>query len=182
MSLRKYKLLFKLVLFLLITTVSFFVVPEKTEIKTNIIQLNDKEIIEENFVNKVIDGDTIQLKSGERVRYIGIDTPEISHTKNTKNDCFGLAATEANSDLVLNKKVRLVRDVSKTDKYSRLLRYVYVLDINNKEMFVNQLLLERGYATVFTVPPDVKYAELFKQSEAKARTEKLGLWSSCVLK
>ncbi|MEA2016532.1 MAG: thermonuclease family protein [Actinomycetota bacterium] len=81
-----------------------------------------KTIIYYQVSYRVIDGDTIELENGDIVRYIGINTPET-------DEFYGDIATSKNSDLVLNKTLRLEKDVSETDKYGRLLRYVYVGDI-----------------------------------------------------
>lgn len=90
-------------------------------------------------VIKMIDGDTIELGNGERVRYIGIDSPE----RLNGGECYYQEALEKNSELVLGKSVRLVNDISEADKYHRLLKYVYVGDV-----FVNELLVREGYAAV----------------------------------
>lgn len=127
---------------------------------------------EEFIVTKVIDGDTIVLENGEVVRYIGIDTPELRSRSHGGPDCYAIEATNKNKELVLNKKVRLVKDVSERDRYNRLLRYVYV---NNT--FVNETLVREGYAKAVTYPPDVKYADLFRSAEKEARQEGRGLWS-----
>ncbi len=128
---------------------------------------------EEHLVTKVIDGDTIVLDNGEVVRYIGIDTPEIRAHSKGGPDCYALEAKVRNKELVLNKKVRLVKDVSNRDRYHRLLRYVYVGDT-----FINETLVREGYAKVATYPPDVKYVDLFRQAEQEARQRGRGLWSS----
>lgn len=122
------------------------------------------------FVVKVIDGDTIKLANGERVRYIGIDTPETKHPKKVVQ-YFGKEAYEANKKLVEGKKVKLEFDVQKRDKYGRLLAYVYVNDI-----FVNAWLVENGYAYAVTYPPNVKYQKLFLKLQREAREKKRGLW------
>lgn len=126
------------------------------------------------LVTKVIDGDTIELETGEKVRYIGMNTPEIHHPKKSV-ECFGKEAAKRNEELVLNKKVHLVKDVSETDRYKRLLRYVYLAD----GRFVNLELVEEGYAYVDTFPPDVKFAEVFKKTMEEARDAKRGLWKMC---
>lgn len=123
-------------------------------------------VYEQNVVVRVIDGDTIELSSGQRVRYIGIDTPE-------RDECFYLEAKAVNEQLVLNKKVKLVKDVSETDKYGRLLRYVYVENI-----FVNQYLVKEGYAYAATYPPDVSYAEDFVKAQETARNQQKGFWKA----
>ncbi len=128
-------------------------------------------------VTKVIDGDTIVLENGQTVRYIGIDAPE------TKGDCFAAESTNKNKELVLGKDVRLEKDVSETDRYKRLLRYVYVegpsTDSGQTSLFVNDYLVRSGYAKVMTYPPDVKYNDKFLESEKYARENNLGLWSKC---
>lgn len=124
-------------------------------------------------VARVIDGDTIVLENGERVRYIGIDAPEVVHPKRPI-ECFGRESTNRNRQLVEGKMVRLEKDVSERDKYNRLLRYVW-----SGEDFVNLKLVQEGYASVFTYPPDVKYAAEFVKAEREARAAERGLWSTC---
>lgn len=136
---------------------SFFISPTPTIIP--------KVVSQEIIVTRVIDGDTIELSNGKQVRYIGIDTPE-------RDECFFQEAKLANEKMVLNKKVRLVKDVSQTDKYGRLLRYVYVNDI-----FVNEYLLKQGYALVATYPPDVAYTDSFVNAQQEAQNNKRGFWS-----
>ena len=132
-----------------------------------------QEPVEELFlVTKVIDGDTIEIEGGKRVRYIGIDTPE-TVDPNRPTGCYGKEASNKNSELVLNKKVRLVKDVSDTDRYGRFLRYVYIDDT-----FVNDYLVKEGYAKASTYAPDVKFSEQFAASEREARENKRGLWGS----
>lgn len=122
-------------------------------------------------VARVIDGDTIKLVNGERVRYIGIDTPELHHPKKPV-EYLAKEAKEFNQKLVGGKVVRLEFDVEKRDKYGRLLAYVYVDDT-----FVNAKLLEEGYAQILTIPPNVKYADEFLNLQGKAREENRGLWA-----
>lgn len=122
----------------------------------------------------VYDGDTIQLSSGEKVRYIGIDSPELNHEENKKG-CFADEATEENKRLVLNKKLSLSKDITDRDKYDRLLRYVYL----EGGTFVNLELVRRGYAKKLTIPPDTKFQQDFKDAELYAKTNRLGLWGAC---
>ncbi len=119
----------------------------------------------------VIDGDTIYLATGEKVRYVGINAPEIHHPYK-KVECFGKEASQENKNLVEGKNVILIKDISDKDKYGRLLRYVYADDI-----FVNDFLVKNGYALVSTFPPDVENKNLFLESENYARKNYLGLWS-----
>ncbi len=121
-------------------------------------------------VARVIDGDSIELVGGQKVRYIGIDAPELFDNKN-RMTCEGEAGHKANKLLVEGKAVRLVRDVSERDKYGRLLRYVYLGDV-----LVNEYLLMSGLAYAWAYPPDVKFAAKFKDIYESAKTTKKGLW------
>jgi micrococcal nuclease len=125
------------------------------------------------LVTRVIDGDTIEIEGGTTVRYIGIDTPETSHpTKGVQ--CFGREATNKNKELVEGKRVRLEKDVSETDKFGRLLRYVYLDD-----EFINERLVREGFAHSSAFPPDVKYQDLFVSAQEIARSNNAGLWNAC---
>ena len=123
------------------------------------------------MVVRVIDGDTVVIEGGERLRYIGMDTPEST----TQHECFGDEATERNRDLVEGRVVALETDVSGRDRFGRLLRYVYVDGV-----MVNELLVLEGYATANTFPPDIKYQERFLAAQTAAREAAAGLWSACV--
>ena len=127
-------------------------------------------------VTKVIDGDTLEIIfNGEtkKVRLIGIDTPESVHPDKEKNVPFGKVTSEFTEKALLGQNVILEFDVSTTDKYGRLLAYVYVGD----KMF-NKTLLENGMAQVKTYPPDVKYADEFAKIQEQARNNKVGMWSN----
>ena len=121
---------------------------------------------------KVIDGDTIILDNGEVVRYIGIDTPEVS-VPATALECYGPEATVRNKELVEGKKVKLTRDIKNRDKHGRLLRYVYVDDGNT---FVNLALVEGGYARTLTIYPNISYVREVELAVAEAQAEKRGIW------
>ena len=136
-------------------------------------QEEPKDSFGDILVTRVIDGDTIEIEGGQRVRYIGIDTPETSHPQKGV-ECFGREASAENRKLVEGKKVVLEKDVSEIDKYGRLLRYVYARDT-----FVNQYLVIQGYAHSSSYPPDIKYQDLFAQAEKEARENNRGLWSGC---
>ncbi len=129
--------------------------------------------VEAVLVTRVVDGDTVELESGEKVRYIGINTPEtVAPGKGV--ECYGKNASEKNVELVEGKVVYLEMDVSDEDRYDRLLRYVYLAD----GQMVNELLVAEGYANASSYPPDVKYQDLFAAAEAAARAAGVGLWSS----
>jgi len=128
---------------------------------------------------KVIDGDTVKLETGQTVRYIGIDTPELHHPKK-KLECFGKEARDKNKELVEGKLVRLEKDVSETDKYWRLLRYIFLpTEASASGIFINEYLVKEGYAYAVTFPPDVKYSDHFRNLENQARENLRGLWNKC---
>jgi micrococcal nuclease len=135
-------------------------------------------------VQRAVDGDTLVLENGDRVRLIGMDTPEIHESDKLYRDArksrqdvrtikaMGMRAYEFTRKLVEGKKVRLEFDVEKRDKYERLLAYVYLPD----GTFVNAEIVRQGYASLLTIPPDVKYADLFAQLYKEARENRRGLW------
>jgi len=129
-------------------------------------------------VVKVVDGDTIHVQLGatrEKVRYIGIDTPE---TKDPRRpvQCYGQKAADFNAQLVDGERVRLVRDVQERDRYGRLLAYVYRV---RDDLFVNAELARLGYAQPLSIAPDVRHADRFAALARAARQAGRGLWSDC---
>lgn len=174
-------------------------------------------------VKRVIDGNTIELINGEKVRLIGIDTPESKPNKKAQKDAertgddleaitnMGKQAYEYTKRLVEGKEVRLEFDVGQRDKYERLLAYVYVLVCRNCNtlrsleyeyrdfeepssekdnylggfgtyIFLNATIIKNGYASPMTIPPNVKYVDLFKELYEEARENKRGLWRVAVEK
>jgi len=124
-------------------------------------------------VTHVVDGDTITVTLGgraEKVRYIGMDTPETKHPVKGKEP-GGREAAAANRNLVLGKTVRLELDVRERDRYQRLLAYVYV-----GELMVNAELVRRGCAQAVTLPPNVAHARELVRLEREARLARRGLW------
>ncbi len=132
----------------------------------------------EYYVSKAVDGDTVEVKTStgktETVRFIGIDTPE-THDPRKAVQCFGTVAAAKTKQLVEGKTVRLETDPSGDDhdKYKRLLRYVYLGDT-----FINQYLVQQGYAFAYTVFPNSKLDE-FRTWEKEARENNRGLWAGC---
>ncbi len=130
-------------------------------------------------VVRVVDGDTIVVRLGgteEKVRLLGIDTPE-SVDPRSPVQCFGKEASAHTAALLPpGTKVRLVRDVEARDRYSRLLAYVYRDDDG---AFVNLQLAQEGYAAVLTYPPNVAHAAEITAAAADARSAGRGLWSAC---
>ena len=143
---------------------------------------------EEGTVERVIDGDTIEVRvesvvegpgAGNAppgrvydVRLIGIDTPE-TVKPDSPVECFGVEASAAATALLEGSAVRLVDDVENVDGYGRLLRYVYL----EGEM-ANARLVANGYASAYTYPPNVRHADLFVELQREARENDRGLWSS----
>ncbi|MFO7567091.1 MAG: thermonuclease family protein [Enhygromyxa sp.] len=125
----------------------------------------------EATVARVIDGDTIDLDSGERVRYLMIDTPEITNTP----ECWGLEAKQANQALVEGKTVRLRYDVECEDDYGRLLAYVEL-----QSQVINRVLVERGHACVMQISPNGEdLLDEYRQLEYAAEQLGKGMWAVC---
>jgi micrococcal nuclease len=127
-------------------------------------------------VKKVVDGDTFWIDDGSqkglKVRLIGVDAPESKKSGTKETASFGREASDYLTTLITGKKVRLEYDVGHFDMYGRTLAYVYLED----GTFVNATLVKNGYATIMTVPPNVKYADTFLKLERKARNQKRGMW------
>lgn len=126
----------------------------------------------EATVKRVIDGDTFELANGERVRMIGVDTPE-TVKPNTPVQPYGKEASDYTKKLLTDQKVTLKFDVEPRDRYERLLAYVYLSD----GTFVNEKLVRDGYARIMTIPPNVAFADLFLEAEREARENNRGLWA-----
>ncbi|MBE3598936.1 MAG: thermonuclease family protein [Limnochordaceae bacterium] len=125
-----------------------------------------------DHVVRVIDGDTIETRELGRVRYIGVDTPEMN-APDPDVRRMARMAREANVRLVGGRTVLLATDVQERDRYGRTLAYVWTAD---RQVMVNAWLLEQGYARVLTVPPNVRYADFFVALQQRARREGRGLW------
>ena len=121
-------------------------------------------------VSRVIDGDTLLLTDGERVRLIGVDTPETKHPRKPVQ-YFGKEAYLFTKEMVDGKEVRLEFDWQRRDKYGRLLAYVYLLD----GTLLNSEIIKQGYGFAYTRFP-FKYLEQFRRLEKEARENKRGLW------
>lgn len=129
-------------------------------------------------ISKFVDGDTFWVKhsdgSQEKIRLIGVNTPESRNTGRTQVEYFGKEASAYVKKFLTGKKVRLEYDVQRLDRYKRTLAYVYLED----GTFLNAHLIEKGYATVATYPPNVKFASKFQELERKARKVEKGLWGA----
>jgi len=126
------------------------------------------------LVRRVIDGDTIELINGDRVRYVGMDTPEeVDPDKPVQ--CFAAEGAERNKELVEGKMVTLREDVSHYDLHGRWLAFIYLAD----GTFVNLELVKEGFAFSYPYPPDITKADEFAAAEAEAEKEGIGLWAKC---
>jgi micrococcal nuclease len=125
----------------------------------------------EAVIERVIDGDTVELASGERVRYLMIDTPEST----TELECWGPEASQANKDLVEGKTVKLSYDVECEDKYGRLLAYVEL-----QGQIINEVMVQRGHACVLHIPPNgEEVVDDYETLEYEAQQLGKGLWAAC---
>lgn len=123
-----------------------------------------ERVLQSAQIQQVIDGDTVILSTGEKVRLLGIDTPE-------RGEHFYEEASDRLRELIGKKEVRLTKDVSETDRYGRLLRHIYVDDL-----WVNELMIKEGYAKFITYPPDVSHVENFKSLQKQALENNRGMW------
>lgn len=131
-------------------------------------------------VVRVVDGDTVEARVGgdvERVRLIGVDTPE-SVAPGRPVECFGPEASRFAKRLMDGRQVRLVLGEERRDHYGRLLAYVYLGDAGD-ERFVNAALVRGGYARTLTIPPNDRYAPLLRRLELRAARAGRGLWTAC---
>ena len=132
----------------------------------------------EGTVLRLVDGDTIHVQVNghvEKVRYIGVNTPEIHHPRKGEEP-GGRDAREVNRRLVEGRSVRLEPDVQQRDRYGRLLAYVWVRREDGGEVMVNAELVRLGYAQVMTIPPNVRYTNTFLALQRQARDGHRGLW------
>src|SRR4030042_393435 len=123
------------------------------------------------YVKQVYDGDTLAVSTGEQVRYVGVDAPEIDH-QGGKSDFMAHEARKLNAKLVQGKPIRLEFDQERNDQYGRLLAYVF---LENGDM-VNDLLVRKGLARVLPKPPNLKYFSLLLDSQRRAMAERVGIW------
>ncbi len=156
-------LFWKILLTLILLLGSYLFYPEVKDTGKTILQDN----YEKAFVSRVIDGDTIVLQDGRKVRLICINTPE-------KGQFYYTQATDYMKQEVLNKEILLEKDVSETDKYGRLLRYVRDAQDNH---LINYDSVFNGYAELDRISPNVRYCNLFKEAQAHAQEQHLGIWT-----
>lgn len=132
-------------------------------------EIESEKILNQAQVNRVIDGDTLELVNGEKVRLLHINTPEKGEF------CYEEAKNKL-EELILNKSIFLERDMQANDKYNRSLSYIY---LDKEDKSVNQILVEEGYAVAYILLPNTKYHQQFVDSERQAIENKKGcLWQN----
>jgi endonuclease YncB( thermonuclease family) len=172
---KRRKLIFWVIAFIFIIAIGLEEAPNNSQILKSFSESTKPGYID---VIRVDDGDTITVSINnkeEKVRFIGIDTPETQHPKKPVQ-CFGRAAQKFTENLISNQQVRLIADPKDDDRdiYNRLLRYVYLPD----GTLVNAEVIRQGYGFAYTVFPFTKKDE-FRALEKEARLHKIGLWDTC---
>jgi endonuclease YncB( thermonuclease family) len=134
------------------------------------ISLNSEEY---NHVKFVYDGDTILLQNGQRVRYLGIDAPEIYHD-DRESDFMAFEARAFNRNILSGERIRLEYDEEETDRYGRSLAYIFI----GQGKMVNSMLVRRGLANVMTTRPNIKYRNYLLEQQRMAMEGRIGIWRS----
>lgn len=136
--------------------------------------------VERARVVDVIDGDTIRLQNGDRVRYLNVDTPE-TRRPGTPIQCYGPEASEFNKRLVGDKIIYMTADINPVDRYDRLLRFVFLSldDVSDISKSVNAILVKKGYAQASIFRPNNTYENFFRDLESQARENNIGIWKKC---
>lgn len=124
-------------------------------------------------VKRVVDGDTFETDKKEKVRLIGVNTPESVKPK-TPVEYLAKEASSFTKERLTGKTVIAFADTESKDKYGRLLRYIF---IKGESVMYNETLVAEGYANVMTVPPNVMFSKHFVKLEKEAREAKKGLWA-----
>jgi endonuclease YncB( thermonuclease family) len=142
--------------------------------------VNNDSGIEESKITRVIDGDTVELEDGRKVRYLYIDTPETKKPQ-TKVQCFGLEAYTFNKTIAEGKMVQLISDKEPQDKYGRDLRLIFLAGQNTEDVenSLNAIMVKQGFARASIYKPNVKYETLFYKLQREAQNNKVGLWEAC---
>ncbi len=147
-------------------------------------EFNDSQLqsFEYGLVTAVSDGDTIEVNDKDKIRFLGMDTPELEHREsNIKLECFAKDAEVRMRQLALGKIAYLVKESRDKDKYGRLLRYVFVPSEENENelILLNAYMLGEGYARLYILENDLRYKDDFISFQQSAINKKSGLWGSC---
>lgn len=185
--LKRNKILAKFLIFCLLGVLAFFNknFTDDSDISKDFSTNKEEDSFQKAKVTKVIDGDTIKVDiDGKvyKVRFIGINCPEIGQNE----EFFGKEAYEFSKEKLDDREIFLQKDVSETDKYGRLLRYVWLekpKDLNNptkdeiRDFSINGILVREGYAKANYYPPDTSYTKFLKEIEKQAKKENLSMWN-----
>jgi len=141
-----------------------------------VTEQKDAEVFESSIhqVQYVVDGDTIEIENAVRLRLIGIDTPE-------RDECGFTEARTFLRQMIDGQSVRIEKDISETDSYDRLLRYVYLPSDQPQaqDVLVNEVLVRAGHARTMTIAPDTRYRQLFAAAQKEAKRAGRGIWGKC---
>jgi len=162
MNLKKLRKNFLAPILVIVALVVFVKRPEVFAPQEDVNSGNSEEVYAS--VARVIDGDTIEISGGQKVRLLGIDAPE-------RGEPYFDEAKKHLQELTEGKDVRLTKDVRETDKYGRLLRHIYV-----DEAWINEKMIQDGFARIVTFPPDVAHVDAFTNAQEEAQNQKKGLW------
>lgn len=143
-------------------------------------KIQSKAGLEKVKVSKVVDGDTIELRDGRKVRYLNIDTPE-SKKVNTPVQCYALDAYQFNKSKIENREIWILPDKEDEDRYGRSLRFIFLseADTNSIEKSLNAELVKLGYARTSIYKPNNTYQDIFYKLQKEAENQKVGLWGKC---
>lgn len=161
------------VLIISILLLRYYKKPSVSPTVSEIVAPPEAVIRESAIVTWVLDGDTIEIADGKKVRLIGIDTPELD-TDSKNPQCFATESAKITKQLLEGQTIELEKDKEDTDKYGRLLRYVYTDGV-----FINEFLLQQGFGRKMSIPPNTKYFKELEAAENEAREGKRGLWKNC---
>jgi micrococcal nuclease len=152
--------------------------PQNTYAKSTIN--GSKDGIEKSQVRRVVDGDTVELTNGQKIRLLNIDTPETVKA-NTPVMCYGQEASNFTKKLLTDKTVQLTYDKEANDQYGRGLRFIFLdgVDTSDVENSINAELVKNGFAKMVVYKPNNTYAKEFQAWENEAKSKKLGLWGNC---
>jgi micrococcal nuclease len=154
-----------------------FGVYEEWSSRNTPVESKDKEQV---LVNRVVDGDTIVLEDGRKIRYLYVDTPE-TKKPGAAVYCFGPEASEYNKKLVEHKEIVMVKDKDPQDRYGRELRLIYLPgeDTSKIETSINAKIVNNGFARAVSYSPNTTYKNNFQALEKIAQQQMKGLWGSC---
>jgi len=158
------------------------ITPEISKRYEYVIPSSDKKNFEYGLVTTVSDGDTIEINDKDKIRFLGIDTPELEHkSSNIKLECFAKDAETRMRQLALGKYVYLEKESRDKDKYGRLLRNVF-LPLDKEEtkfLYLNGYMVGEGYARLYVLEKNLKYKENLSLYQEEAQLDRKGLWGTC---